>query len=198
MRRTRVGGALRRPDPFGEQTALEPNPGLAAHDAGGDEGMGVGVRARERLAPVVPQLDRFTRRQAAKPRAPDVELVVVDPGMPGAKAPLLALLEIERCHGRRLYATLTGSPAPAAPAGLIIGKDAMSSPAPHRNRLAAQTSPYLLQHADNPVDWYPWGPEALERARGRTAPFSFRSATPPATGAMSWPTSRSRMRRPRR
>ena len=35
------------------------------------------------------------------------------------------------------------------------------------NRLANETSPYLLQHADNPVDWYPWGDEALERARGR-------------------------------
>jgi uncharacterized protein YyaL (SSP411 family) len=32
------------------------------------------------------------------------------------------------------------------------------------NRLAAETSPYLLQHKDNPVDWYPWGAEALERA----------------------------------
>ena len=34
-----------------------------------------------------------------------------------------------------------------------------------RNRLAGETSPYLLQHAANPVDWYPWGPEALEKAR---------------------------------
>ncbi|MDB4905371.1 MAG: N-acylglucosamine 2-epimerase [Gemmatimonadetes bacterium] len=33
------------------------------------------------------------------------------------------------------------------------------------NRLARETSPYLLQHAHNPVDWYPWGAEALERAR---------------------------------
>ena len=32
------------------------------------------------------------------------------------------------------------------------------------NRLARETSPYLLQHCDNPVDWYPWGSEALERA----------------------------------
>ena len=31
------------------------------------------------------------------------------------------------------------------------------------NRLAASASPYLLQHKDNPVDWYEWGPEALER-----------------------------------
>jgi uncharacterized protein YyaL (SSP411 family) len=33
------------------------------------------------------------------------------------------------------------------------------------NRLAGETSPYLLQHAGNPVEWYPWGPEALARAR---------------------------------
>jgi len=33
------------------------------------------------------------------------------------------------------------------------------------NRLASETSPYLLQHADNPVDWYPWGEEAFELAR---------------------------------
>ena len=40
-----------------------------------------------------------------------------------------------------------------------------------RNRLAGATSPYLLQHADNPVDWYPWGPEALERARREDKPI---------------------------
>jgi uncharacterized protein len=39
------------------------------------------------------------------------------------------------------------------------------------NRLASETSPYLLQHADNPVDWYPWGPAALERARGEDKPI---------------------------
>jgi uncharacterized protein YyaL (SSP411 family) len=39
------------------------------------------------------------------------------------------------------------------------------------NRLAAETSPYLLQHAHNPVDWYPWGPEALERARRENRPI---------------------------
>ncbi len=35
----------------------------------------------------------------------------------------------------------------------------------HTNRLAGETSPYLLQHAHNPVDWYPWGSEALARAK---------------------------------
>ncbi len=39
------------------------------------------------------------------------------------------------------------------------------------NRLAAETSPYLLQHKDNPVDWYPWGDEALARARDEDRPI---------------------------
>jgi uncharacterized protein len=38
------------------------------------------------------------------------------------------------------------------------------------NRLASETSPYLLQHKDNPVDWYPWGEEALKRAREEDKP----------------------------
>ncbi|MEV0006698.1 thioredoxin domain-containing protein [Streptomyces sp. NPDC047973] len=38
------------------------------------------------------------------------------------------------------------------------------------NRLAQTTSPYLLQHADNPVDWWPWSPEAFEEARRRDVP----------------------------
>ncbi|MFJ1709016.1 thioredoxin domain-containing protein [Kitasatospora sp. NPDC088346] len=38
------------------------------------------------------------------------------------------------------------------------------------NRLAGVTSPYLLQHADNPVDWWPWGPEAFEEAKRRDVP----------------------------
>ncbi|MEU3103605.1 thioredoxin domain-containing protein [Streptomyces griseoflavus] len=38
------------------------------------------------------------------------------------------------------------------------------------NRLAHETSPYLLQHADNPVDWWPWSPEAFEEARRRQVP----------------------------
>jgi uncharacterized protein len=39
------------------------------------------------------------------------------------------------------------------------------------NRLANETSPYLLQHKDNPVDWYPWGEEAIERARREDKPL---------------------------
>ena len=38
------------------------------------------------------------------------------------------------------------------------------------NRLAASTSPYLLQHRDNPVDWQEWGPDAFAEARRRDVP----------------------------
>jgi uncharacterized protein YyaL (SSP411 family)/aryl-alcohol dehydrogenase-like predicted oxidoreductase len=43
--------------------------------------------------------------------------------------------------------------------------------APRKNRLALETSPYLLQHASNPVDWFPWGPEALGRAIAEDKPI---------------------------
>ena len=39
------------------------------------------------------------------------------------------------------------------------------------NRLQHETSPYLLQHSDNPVDWYPWGEEAFTRARAEDKPL---------------------------
>jgi uncharacterized protein YyaL (SSP411 family) len=39
------------------------------------------------------------------------------------------------------------------------------------NRLAKETSPYLLQHKDNPVDWYPWGEEALAKAKAENKPI---------------------------
>jgi uncharacterized protein len=41
----------------------------------------------------------------------------------------------------------------------------------HTNRLAKETSPYLLQHQHNPVDWYPWGEEALQKAREEDRPI---------------------------
>ena len=52
------------------------------------------------------------------------------------------------------------------------------------NRLAEETSPYLLQHADNPVDWYPWGDEALaKREDARTSRSFFSIGYAAATGA---------------
>jgi len=39
------------------------------------------------------------------------------------------------------------------------------------NQLAHETSPYLLQHANNPVDWHPWGPEALQKSKDEDKPI---------------------------
>jgi uncharacterized protein YyaL (SSP411 family) len=47
----------------------------------------------------------------------------------------------------------------------------MSHVATHTNRLAAETSPYLLQHQANPVDWWPWGPDALAEAKRTGRPI---------------------------
>ena len=49
--------------------------------------------------------------------------------------------------------------------------DASAHGSRHPNRLASETSPYLLQHAHNPVDWYPWGPDALARAKREDRPI---------------------------
>ena len=56
--------------------------------------------------------------------------------------------------------------------GRCKGDDDMPAPVESaRNRLASETSPYLLQHADNPVHWYPWGREALDRAAKEDKPI---------------------------
>ncbi len=50
-------------------------------------------------------------------------------------------------------------------------KEGQEHPSSHPNRLIHETSPYLLQHAYNPVDWYPWGQEALQRAKETNKPI---------------------------
>ena len=54
------------------------------------------------------------------------------------------------------------------------------------NRLSKESSPYLLQHANNPVEWYPWGEEALSAAKESDLPILQVLDTVPATGAMLW------------
>src|ERR1700753_2177482 len=46
-----------------------------------------------------------------------------------------------------------------------------TAPRTHTNRLAREKSPYLLQHARNPVDWFAWGDEAFEKARRESKPI---------------------------
>jgi len=58
---------------------------------------------------------------------------------------------------------------------LVTSNRIVAGPAPgvseHTNRLAQEKSPYLLQHAHNPVDWYPWGEEAFAKARREDKPI---------------------------
>src|SRR5207244_10815831 len=51
------------------------------------------------------------------------------------------------------------------------GNSTMTNMPAHTNRLAKETSPYLLQHQHNPVDWYAWGEDAFERARREDKPI---------------------------
>jgi len=72
--------------------------------------------------------------------------------------------------GRIFKSPLILGAAAAALAGGAMATD--ESPGPTGgNRLASATSPYLLQHKDNPVDWYPWGEEALAAARAQDKPI---------------------------
>ncbi|MCJ7754189.1 MAG: thioredoxin domain-containing protein, partial [Thermoanaerobaculales bacterium] len=61
--------------------------------------------------------------------------------------------------------------AAAAMIGACMNHAAESDSPTKKNRLADTKSPYLLQHADNPVDWYPWGPEAFEKAAKEDKPI---------------------------
>ncbi|PIQ82213.1 MAG: thioredoxin domain-containing protein [Candidatus Omnitrophica bacterium CG11_big_fil_rev_8_21_14_0_20_64_10] len=84
---------------------------------------------------------------------------------------------LRQTHVRGLIPVLVG----LAAAGFLVGagtrpserEAVVSKPrrAGQPNRLAREKSPYLLQHADNPVDWYPWGAEAFERARREEKPI---------------------------
>ncbi|XP_078135033.1 spermatogenesis-associated protein 20 isoform X2 [Sander vitreus] len=51
------------------------------------------------------------------------------------------------------------------------GEGSSSTPHRHTNRLAMERSPYLLQHAHNPVDWYPWGQDAFDKAKNEDKPI---------------------------
>ena len=82
------------------------------------------------------------------------------------------------CINRRLgyniepEATRPGLQAVLGPYGMTQIKHLNSDGTPkYTNRLAAETSPYLLQHAHNPVEWYPWGKEAFESARTEKKPI---------------------------
>ena len=78
--------------------------------------------------------------------------------------------------GRSSHAMRTHRTAPLAALALLLlaagsPGDEPKKPQGPANRLAKETSPYLLLHAHNPVDWYPWGPEAFAKAKAENKPI---------------------------
>src|SRR5689334_14560795 len=79
--------------------------------------------------------------------------------------PLRSALRATRatCYGASMSTTPSTQPSTQAPSSERAER--------RRNRLAAETSPYLLQHQHNPVDWWPWGPDALAQAQRSSKPI---------------------------
>ena len=93
----------------------------------------------------------------------------------------LVLIRPRRVRGGVLVDRGIGEPASSAS---FHGGHSTTACETHTvNRLANETSPYLRQHADNPVDWYPWGDEAFARRAPTTSRSCCRSATRRVTGA---------------
>src|SRR6059058_2523483 len=84
-----------------------------------------------------------------------------------AAGPLPGALAFEAALARRLARAARQRDAETPPRTLHLGPDGAPR---YTNRLILETSPYLLQHAHNPVDWRPWGDEAFAEARERDVP----------------------------
>ena len=104
-------------------------------------GCGAGSRKRRCRSMPSSRAPRSIRRPRRRPRAPRA--------------------------GDRLAASLAEAAAAGRPARPAVLPRALVMP----NRLAVESSPYLRQHAQNPVDWHPWGDAAFAEARRRDAPI---------------------------
>ncbi|PNT73542.1 hypothetical protein BRADI_2g60097v3 [Brachypodium distachyon] len=104
------------------------------------------------------------------PLAASARIISCLPGPPG---PLLPPSMLSTLLLRHRLAAPTRSPLRLAAAAAMSSSSSSSAHGgPGKpNRLAAEHSPYLLQHAHNPVDWYPWGDEAFEKARKMDVPI---------------------------
>ncbi len=142
-----------------------------------------------RPKPALPDWSLLDQARAPSPSPP-----VTDQDATPIDRPRVILKPELRTGGERWTQPVTSRPPASfgmagcllvAVAGMLVAAmggtmaEGDSDPAPageHRpergaNRLARETSPYLLAHAHNPVDWYPWGPEALEKARKEDKPI---------------------------
>src|SRR6185312_12502260 len=123
------------------------------------ERMRICVRMPEKLIAVGMDAHGRARHHARERRGRGIDLVAEHPGMARTDAAIFASLELQDWRWVR-------HDAPA-----IVGAHSTRKQPNSMNRLERETSPYLQQHAHNPVDWYPWGAEALERAKREGKPI---------------------------
>jgi hypothetical protein len=136
-----------------------------------DQGVRIDVAGTDRLAARIHDRHRIARLEPVQRRARHIDFVAEHPQMAGAQAPFLAALE----HQDRIIGWVTVRARPRQGAkfsgcGARRDRDISVERSANRhvsNRLAGESSLYLRQHADNPVDWWPWGAEALSAGARR-------------------------------
>ena len=160
---------------------------VASQDARADECVRVDIRVTEKAIAIADDAAQRARRKTRERRAHRVHFVAEDPEVPGRDALLFARFQAQFGQfvghradgcGRRGHRVIRRRAAAFRYSGCILADCTPAYPTctyPRRTTagitLRDETSPYLLQHAANPVDWHPWGPQALELARRENKPI---------------------------
>src|SRR5688500_3993355 len=147
-----------------EQRFVRQMRGAAPQDAGADQRIRVHIGIAQEFVPIRNDPAQRPRLESRQRRAGGVHFVGKHPQVAGRQTTVFAALQaqLRQLEWRRCQWVLGG----------VHLKWAHSMrDSTHRNRLAVETSPYLLQHAANPVDWHPWGEEALSRAQRENKPI---------------------------
>lgn len=110
------------------------------------------------------------RRQTALKLAV-VAVLLVGPGCDGGQNAQSGQTGERENKGNNTVAQSDNSTSGQRTTQEIVAGQRWFDPEKKLNHLVGESSPYLLSHADNPVDWYPWGPEALERAVSEDKPI---------------------------
>ncbi|KAJ3607866.1 hypothetical protein NHX12_024917, partial [Muraenolepis orangiensis] len=127
-----------------------------------------GARVNIIASDFLDQLDFVSTQQS-----PDSVVVVVDRGIGHSlcRKPTGHSFSPGPSPGRPAAATRYYRCSTSASVRMASGTAPPASPPKHTNRLSEERSPYLLQHAHNPVDWYAWGQEAFDRAKNEDKPI---------------------------
>ena len=142
---------------------------ITSNNSRANERVWIDICVAEKLSTVRLHLHQCTSCQRCERRTGGIDFVTEHPHMPSGNPPVLAALKTQHGQGRMFGKDLRGGRNHLKLAAMAAKTD-YTRPG-MANHLISQTSPYLLQHAHNPVDWYPWGEEAFERARREKKPI---------------------------